>query len=378
MSRNERLRELLDYLNECVDPKRQAETDNLFVRSLSYQDVPRLPMVLSYPFPPDHRFSPYPNSEIYDDPEKMLFNELASAWGTSIALHSTIGDDLPYTIRANFGTVLIASLFGARAEQVDENNPWVRPPENWAGFETILQTDPSDFSRGWCPRVPERLRFYRDYLQDWPDIAGILRIALPDLQGPLDVADQLRGSGLFLDFMDKPDVVREVLLHIAAGQVGFAHSLEPYITDGPDGFSHQHASSVRGAILIRDDSAVMISQDMYRDVVAEADEQVLSGMGGGGIHSCGRIDHQVEALFDLDSILCLDLGQPEMNDLDVIYTEARPKGISLVRMTVPEEQIRSGSVLRRFPTGVGLTFAADSPDHARAVWEDYLSASEKR
>ena len=62
----------------------------------------------------------------FDDAEKMLFNELVCAFDTSIALRDRVGDDLPLTIRANFGTVLIASMFGAAAEQIGDNPPWIR------------------------------------------------------------------------------------------------------------------------------------------------------------------------------------------------------------------------------------------------------------
>ncbi len=44
----------------------------------------------------------------------MLYNELAHAFDTSIALRDRLSDDLSLTVRANFGTVLIASMLGRR------------------------------------------------------------------------------------------------------------------------------------------------------------------------------------------------------------------------------------------------------------------------
>src|SRR5512137_462930 len=123
---NARLAALLRQLADTLDPAREQEIANRHQAALAYEPVDRLPLVISYPLPPDSPWQPYPHHEIFDDPEKMLFNELVSAWDTSIVHHSLIGDDLLATIRANFGTVLVASVFGAHIEQVDDNPPWVR------------------------------------------------------------------------------------------------------------------------------------------------------------------------------------------------------------------------------------------------------------
>ena len=105
---NPEIERLLDHLVETLDPGRQAETGDLHRRALTWEPVERLPLVLSYPLPEDALFKPYPHSQIFNDPEKMLYNELVHAWEISIACRGRIDDDLPCTIRANFGTVVIA------------------------------------------------------------------------------------------------------------------------------------------------------------------------------------------------------------------------------------------------------------------------------
>ena len=161
---NLRLTELLDYLAATLTPAQEAGIEDLHRRALSWQPVKRLPLVLSYPATPG-RWAPYPHAEAIADPEKMLFNELVSAWGTSICQRTTVGDDLPCTIRANFGCVLIASMFGARIEQVDDNPPWARNFETRQEFAAALRRDPLDFTQGWCPRVVERCRRERPELE---------------------------------------------------------------------------------------------------------------------------------------------------------------------------------------------------------------------
>jgi hypothetical protein len=222
----------LNWLNETLDAHRQAEIDDRHRCALAWQPVDRPPLVISHPLPPDARFQPWPHHEIFDDPAKMLFNELVHAFETSIATSGKVGDDLPWTIRANFGTVVIASLFGARVEQVDDNPPWVQPNDTRPlTLRSLRDVDPTDYSQGWCPRVLERCEFFHEAVRQHPALAGLLRIVLPDLQGPFDTLEMLVGSEAFVALHDAPADVAATLHALAAAQVGLARHLAPLTTD---------------------------------------------------------------------------------------------------------------------------------------------------
>ena len=369
---NERLKALLDHLAATLTLEREAEIEDLHRRALSWAPVERLPLVLSYPAPAG-RFAPYPHAEALADAEKMLFNELVCAWGTSICHRQEVGDDLPCTIRANFGCVLIASLFGARIEQVEDNPPWVRNFETREAFVAAMQRDPMDFSQGWCPRVFERYQFYSATLAPYPELAGLIKQVLPDLQGPMDTVELLRGSELYVDLCQDRELAADALAKAAAAQIGFARYLSFYLMDGPPGWTHQHGFVIRGPVLLRVDSALMLSSRMYREQIAPHDERVLRELGGGGLHSCGNVSHNAAEYLDLPSVQCLDLGEPGSNDLDKLYALARQRRIPLLRVSVKESELTSGSVLRRFPTGVSLLHAAKSLEDARRIMNAYLS-----
>jgi hypothetical protein len=135
--------------------------------------------VLTYPLPPDFPFRPYPFSEACDNPEKMLHNELIHAFDSSIACRDLLGDDLPCTIRANFGAVIVASLFSAEIEQVNNSPPWLRPFGFSDAFERILECDPRDFTKGLCPKLVETYEFYREALADFPILRKCIEVVLP-------------------------------------------------------------------------------------------------------------------------------------------------------------------------------------------------------
>jgi hypothetical protein len=371
---NDRLKLLLEHLAATLDHRRQTAIEELHRKALRWEPVCRLPLVVTFPLPADTPFQPYSHSQIFDDPEKMLYNELVGAGEASIACRDQIDDDLPLTIRANFGTVVVASLFGGRIEQVGENPPWVRPFQTLAEFRAALERDPLDFSQGWCPKVVERYQFYRAALQDYPEVAGLVRLVLPDLQGPLDTAELLRGSDIYVDLYNDPELIAKALDTIAQAQIGLAKHLSSYITDSVDGFSHQHSAVIGGHILIRNDSTINISPATYRQHVAPHDEKVLHAMGGGGIHTCGKTNHNIDEFFALPSLRCLDLGQPELNDLDTIYAKAKQLKIGMDRVQVTREDLVTGRVMKRFPTGVSLVHAAQSLADARAIMDAYRAS----
>jgi hypothetical protein len=362
---NARLNALLRQLADTLDPAHEEAIANRHQRALAYEPVDRLPLVVSYPLPADGPWQPYGHHEIFDDPEKMLFNELVSAWDTSLVHRPLVGDDLPATLRANFGTVLVASVFGARIEQVEDNPPWVRSFPSRVELAVALARGPVDLTAGWLPRVVERYRFYRDVLALFPPLPDVIRLVLPDLQGPVDTLEMLCGSALYADLLEDPGFVAHALYTVAAAQVALARQLAPLINDGPAGFAHQHGFMLRGRILLRDDSAIMVSPRMYRRQIAPHDEWVLAEMGGGGIHSCGNFAHNVGAMLELPSVRCLDFGQSPLNDVDAIYAQAKPRRIALVRVQVTAEELRRGDIRRRFPTGVTLLHAAPSLAAAR-------------
>jgi len=371
------LLQLLRYLEEILDPARQNRIAELFADTLNWRPVKRLPLVLTYPHSKDSPFKPYPPGQARGNPEKMLCNELIHAFDSSIACRDVLDDDLPCTIRANFGTVIIASIFGAKVEQKGDNPPWVRPIGAGA-FERVLDCDPLDFSKGLCPKVVQTCKLYRQALAEFPALRQCVKVVLPDLQGPLDVAEQLRGSAVYEDFYGSRDALFRVMRHIAEAQVGFAKYLQPHLSDGPNGYSHQHTAMILGGILIRDDCAINISPVMYREQVAPHDAFVLEALGGGGIHCCGKFQHLVEEFLALPAVKCIDFGQPELNDVDAVYKSAALRKIPLIRIRVREQELTDGHVLNRFPTGVTLVHHAESPKKAQQIIKAYKRAAENR
>jgi hypothetical protein len=215
------------------------------------------------------------------------------------------------------------------------------------------------------------MRAYRDILGSRERLDGLIRVVLPDLQGPLDNLELICGSDIFAALHSNPETVSRALAHLAEAQIAVARQAGRWTTDSSDGFSHQHAVMLRGNVLIRNDSAILVSPGMYNDMVAPHDARVFGALGGGGIHSCGSLDRHAGAFLDVPDMTCIDFGQPELNDVDVVYSCARERRIPLIRVRVSEPELVSGSVMERFPTGVVLVHEADSLSEASRITDAY-------
>ena len=365
------LYELLQQLENKVDSDVQRKIIECHKRALNWEQTDRLPLVVACPYPKTAPFVPFPHREIFTHPEKMLYNELLHAFDTSIYLHPVIKDDLPYTVRANFGTVLVASLLGGLVEQRDDSPPWVRHFETEEEFLHIFDRRDDLYTGSLAARVFNTCQVYRDILADYPNLCKCINIVLPDLQGPLDTLELLRGSDVYMDFLVNPAMVADALSLIADTQIAFAEKLSPLIPSNHRGYSFQHAVLIKGGILIRNDSAIMIDPLMYREQVAPYDEYVLKSMGGGGVHSCGKIDFNIPEIFDLPSITCFDFGQSYLNDLSVVYPMAARKKIPLIRIRPSRELLLSPKLREYYPTGVSLVYDASSFEEACYVSKTY-------
>jgi hypothetical protein len=197
---------------------------------------------------------------------------------------------------------------------------------------------------------------------------------LPDLQGPLSVAELLWGPGIYLAFFDEPELVKALLGVITDLTLVVAKRLQSEVRDnlGQD-LQYQHAVGVRGALLIRNDSAINISARQYIELVRPFDARLAAGLGSIGIHFCGNGAHQVQPMQSIPGVVCFDIGQPEMMDLDRLYAAAAAaRRIALARLAVSEADLRAELVKRRFPTGVNLVYQASSVAKAYEVWGNYI------
>ena len=365
------LRSLLDYFEEKIDlvHVERARARHLSMLNYDALDVPVLVCYIPYEA---EKVKPYPYSETFDDPAKMMINELLVGF-TSVYHSIEIEDDSPCCLRPNFGTGIIASMFGAEVRLVENNMPWVMPLGDLSRLEAIADGPLPDVLSGLGQRVVDQYAYYHNILSDYPNCRAAFEITLPDLQGPFDTAELLWGSEILLALYTHEKLVRKVLSKITEQMLSVHAFLVSRIRDSLNPTSHyQHATGVKGKLLIRDDTPILMSPKHYRSFVYPYNCRLASELEGVGIHFCGDGQHQIDNMLSIPGMQSLDMGQSEMMDIDVLYARASACRVPLLRVNLPEEELTAASVRSRFPCGVSLIYHAETVDEARSVWERYV------
>jgi uroporphyrinogen-III decarboxylase len=82
--------------------------------------------------------------------------------------------------------------------------------------------------------------------------------------------------------------------------------------------------------MLRDDSAMNLSPEMFDQFIRPYDQRLLDEFGGGAIHFCGKGDHYIERLSHMNHVYAINMSQPEYNDMETIYRHTVDKGINII------------------------------------------------
>ncbi len=366
----ERLRDLLGVFEARIDLDRVARVRDRHRLALRAQVCVPPPLVCEVAY--DGAAGPvYPVREAIDDPVKMLVNELLVGFTAPLAALDR-QDDTPLCVRANVGTGVIASMFGAQLEILDDNPPWVRPLASETDIERAASGPLPEVDAGLGERVRAHYEFFHDILAAYPRCGEAFDITLPDLQGPLSTAEMLWGSEIYIAMRRRPQLVRKLLDRVTEQTIRVAKVLAPLRRDrlAPVG-GFQHATGVPGQLLVRNDSLVLISASMYRDIVEPYDVRIAEALGGVAVHFCGDGAHQAANLFAAPGIRGLDFGQAHLMDQAALYAAARECGAVVARLRPSREDLVSGVAAARYPLGANFCYSATDAADAQDVSAHY-------
>jgi hypothetical protein len=139
----------------------------------------------------------------------------------------------------------------------------------------------------------------------------------------------LMGSGMFLMFYDSPERFQEGMELVTDFYVAAMEAWEDVIPRRDPEFSAHWGQFFWGQIMVRDDSLMNLSPDIYREFVMPYEHRVLEHFDGGAVHFCGKVDHAVEPMTDTDWLTAVNMSQPELNDMGHIHEFTIGRGIVL-------------------------------------------------
>lgn len=244
------------------------------------------------------------------------------------------------SVRSNYGTGIIPTMFGAELffmERELDTLPGSRPlPDGKDGVMRILAENRVDYSRGLAVKTFEMAERYLEVTKDYPNISRFVNYYNPDLQGPLPLVEMLWGTGIYMDFYEEPEKIEEALDFFTDVFIDFSKKWKTLCPDFDDNHAVEWGLLHKGGTVIRNDSATNISGDMYEEYVRSRDQRVIDTFGG-CIHFCGRGDHYIDRVGEIRGISGINMSQPNLNDMEVIYQNTVDKGLVIIGM--PEQEV---------------------------------------
>ncbi len=366
----EKLRQLLEYLEKHIDLDRCAEIEDRYHRALSFEVIDKPPLVISCDESP-LEFAPFSYSGTFNDPAKMMFNQLLSR----VALGIVLKDDSPLGIRNDHGIIQVGSLLGGKWRITEDNYPWLEHFETHDQLERItdgrIKIDLE--SGGIVERSVKTLKFYHKMLAKYPVCQKAIQVSMPDLQGPMDTAHLLWGNDIFCALYEEGEFFSKFLDTVVTAMLGLEQVYRPLTNDrmGPFAMT-QHTYVIPGRILIRDDTSIMLSPEMYEKQILPHNTKILDEIGKGSIHLCGNGEHLIDAILEAPNVAGVDLSQPELMDIETIYVKCASKKIPITNFKRSAEDLISGKAKDMFPTGVVFVHQAATLQEAKEVANAYF------
>ncbi len=250
-------------------------------------------------------------------------------------------------VRCNYGSSIAMSLFDVEMYYMDEEFdtlPTSYPTKG--GLDDVkrfMDAGIPDLNKSLSGKAFEMAEYFLELLEGFPKLKEFVYLYHPDYQGPLDICEVLLGSDMFYYVVDEPELMVSFLGYITDV---YEALMDKWLTYVPyDGKMSCHwGFGLKGAIALRDDSAMNLSPAMFAKFVAPFDGRLLDKYGG-TIHFCGKGDHYIEQMSRVsDKLFGINLSQPHLNDMSVIINSTTPKGVRILRthQTWVEEWIKKG------------------------------------
>jgi hypothetical protein len=297
---------------------------DVFVQSRPYRHAPRI----EWPVIPINDAINAP------DPDLMILRELKA-----VSDNLATGNGATLAIRSNYGTGILPSLFGTELFMMDrdlDTLPTARPLGADRAMRLLDAGRPEPYAGLGVP-VLDMAERYRTLVGDYPKVASLVRQYHPDIQSPMDVLEVVYGSELFMAMYDDPGMVKALLRLITDTYSAFLRRWLAVVgTDSDidlgDGqlYTAHWTFTMKGRLMLRCDSAMNFSPEMYREFILPFDSELLAQFGGGAMHFCGKGDHYIQPLCAVPDLYAINLSQPECNNMETIFKSTVDRGIRIL------------------------------------------------
>ena len=229
-------------------------------------------------------------------------------------------------IKPNQGIGIVAAAFGCEYTVNDEADPWIKAilrEENAGDVEKLEIPDPEKneiFKKAW-----ERIESLQEL--------SSLPLRMVNVPSPLVTASMIWDYTSFIEaLLIFPDEVHVLLEKVSEATILYIREQFRRIKNL---FSVGHESSCPvprfAGVRISDDTAALLSPDLYREFGVKYNNKISREFGGIVIHSCGDIHHVVSAMMETEGLKGLDFTIPQVTNWEAVRDAAAGKTVLCLR-----------------------------------------------
>ena len=352
----------LEKLDKLIDPTHVEACERLQCDLWAGKELDYMPCIITYPLSKEE-WPKYDFVECWDDMEKNLVSSLFNVY-----CGATVKDDSLYVLRPEYGVVNIPELFGIKTVISNEGNSMSEGLNNVDKIKDLIQKGVPDLRSGHGKKVEEYEDFAKSVLSEYENLSKHIHLMLPDTQGPFDLACLLWGSSILMALHDEPQVIEQLMELVTETFIQYNLHHKARIGEPLDsGYHICGLKLVRGGIRICEDSATLISGEMYADMVKKHSAKALDPFDGGWVHYCGNGSHIIDDIIDLPGTNVVHLGNPDYHDFLGMYSKLASNDIVLYWSGALEElpKLKEQFGLRRILVLVENRYAPKDAEDAK-------------
>lgn len=249
----------------------------------------------------------FATKSFYDDDQAEL------AWNEAyIRDRSEIDDFGVPNIKTNIGIGVMAAAFGCETIVNNESDPWSKPlitEDNISDVFDLRKPDPA--SNPIYLKSIERLKYIQSSTSH--------HIRLVNIPSPLVTASLIWDYTSFIQAtLIHPKEVHALLDVITEATIEFVN-LQLGVITNPVSMGHEIWHIPRNVgIRISDDTAALLSPQLYREFGVTYNARMSEAFGGIVIHSCGELKHVLPVMMETPGVRGIDLTVPQNEDWGVI------------------------------------------------------------
>lgn len=356
----------LERLDRLVDVRHVKASQRLQEAAWRYESIDRLPRCVNlYDLMSKERYgnTDWPvflYKEAFEDPDKMLLNQLSAVYEGAL-----IGDDKMYTIRANYGNPILASMLGCEWVIAEEDSfPWVKHLETESEIKACIDRGVPDLDTGIYPRVVETEEYWLEKLSQYPNLEETVHVYMCDNGGPFNGAGTIVGQRMYTLILDDPKLAHNLIDLITETSILIAKDQKRVIGEPLDSGFHSHFRLLDAGVRINEDYALYISEEAYEEFVLPYNEKLFSAFGGGFLLYCGEGSHLWDLIFETEGLNGFLIWSEDPNDLLEVRKRAAPKEVCVMWQGPFPSKFRE-----KVKTGTLLDCKARSIDEGKRIME---------